>query len=163
MSELVVVGKITGAFGVRGWVKITSFTSPRDNLVDYRPWIIQGAQVKVVGLRAHGTGYVARIDDCADRDLAGAMAGHEISVPATALPVLAEGDYYWRQLAGLEAVNGRGESFGLVEGLLATGANDVLVVRAADGAEVLIPFIDEVVTRVDIAAGRLVAEWDPDG
>ena len=47
MSELVVVGKITGAFGVRGWVKITSFTSPRDNLVDYRPWIIQGAQVKV--------------------------------------------------------------------------------------------------------------------
>ena len=161
-DEFVVVGKVVGAYGVRGWVKIASFTVPGDNLCGYQPWFVNGAPVAVAGLRAHGAGFVACLDACADRDVASAMAGREISVRAATLPALAEGDYYWRQLVGLEVVNTLGEGLGFVHGLLATGANDVLVVRCADGREVLIPFIDKVVGIVDVAGGRLVVDWSVD-
>ena len=162
MSELIVVGKIAGAYGVRGWVKIASFTVPADNICDYRPWYVGGVSVDVKELRAHGNGFVACIDGCADRDAAAAMAGREISVLENALPKLDEGDFYWRQLVGLQVVNTSGESLGVVQGLLATGANDVIVVRGVDGRELLIPFIGTVVGEVDIPGGRLIADWGTD-
>ena len=158
-NEFVVVGKILGAYGVRGWVKLASFTVPEDNIGAYQPWFVDGAPVTVTDLRAHGAGFVARINGCADRDLASAMAGREISVPAAMLPALEDGDYYWREMVGIEVVNPAGERLGIIEGLLATGANDVLVVRADDGRETLIPFIAQVVGEVDVARRRLVADW----
>lgn len=161
-GEFVVVGKILGAYGVRGWVKLASFTVPADNLAAYQPWFVDGAPVTVTQLRAHGAGFVACINACVDRDLASAMAGREISVPAAMLPALEDGDYYWRQMVGMEVVNVTGQRLGIVEGLLATGANDVLVVRVDDGREVLIPFIAQVVGEVDVERRRLVADWGLD-
>lgn len=159
----IVVGRVTAVFGIKGWVKIASFTDPPENLLTYRPWLLATGSgyepVEVDDLKAHGGGFVAQLEGCTDRDLAARFTGRDLAVPRSELPAAQDDEFYWFDLIGLDVVDPAGEPLGCVQRVMETGANDVLVVRGAQG-EILIPFVAAVVTDVDLAAGRLTADWD---
>lgn len=160
----VIVGRITAAFGVKGWVKIASFTEPADNLLDYRPWLVRAGDdwrpVSIDELGRRNKGFVARLDGCDERNGAEALAGRDIAVPRSQLPPAAPDEFYWFDLVGLDVVTVEGEALGSVTRLMPTGANDVLVVQGAD-RERLIPFTHAAVPDVDLDARRITVDWDP--
>lgn len=164
-GELVVVGRVGAAHGVRGWLRLISFTDPPDNLLGYRPWSLKIGSawrpVRVEAAERRGAGHVCRFAGIEDRAAASTLRGALVAVPAAALPGLAEGEHYWRDLIGLEVVTGAGAGLGRVENLMETGANHALVTR--DGQrERLIPFIAQVVREVDVARGAIVVDWEAD-
>ncbi len=160
------MGRIVALFGVRGWVKVQSHTEPRENLLNYRPWQLcqhdTCRSFTVTECQRHGKGLVAKLEGIEDRDAAAKLVGARILVPRAQLPDAGAGEFYWTDLLGLQVVSLEGEVLGCVDHLLATGANDVLVVRDAAGHERLIPFIpDQVVRNVDLSEGRIEVDWDP--
>lgn len=164
-QALIVVGRITGVYGVRGWVRLVSFTDPKDNLLAYQPWLIEERgewrELRVHEVRPQGKGFVARVDDCVDRDEAARYAGLDLCMPADRLPQADEDEYYWFELEGLEVVNTQGVEFGKVDHLFATGANDVMVVK--DGQrERLLPFVADVIVEVDRGGHLIRVDWDPE-
>lgn len=172
-SELT-AGKISGVYGVKGWVKIHSYTDPEENLFAFGAWWLKRRgslePVDFDQWKRHGKGMVAHIAGVDDRTLAESFRGLSIVVEADRLPALEEGDFYWHQLQGLQ-VWGRepGSSdervlLGTVDYLIETGANDVLVVKAGgdsiDERERLIPYLPgEVVTRVSLEEAVVEVDW----
>jgi 16S rRNA processing protein RimM len=161
----IVIGKVGGPFGVKGWIKLLSWTEPREEIADYSPWQIgrgdQWKDWKVAEFRPHGKGLAARLVGLDDRDKAAALLGADIAVWRDQLGEPEPGQYYWADLIGLEVKGAEGADFGRVEGLMATGANDVLVVKGE--RERLIPFIQgQVIKGVDLDAGVITVDWDPD-
>ena len=185
-DDMLVIGKITGCYGVKGWVKIHSYTEPRENFLRFGKWMLQrrGAlePIEFDDGRVQGKGLVAHIAGVDERTLAEAYSGLEVAVQADSLPALAAGDYYWSQLQGLQVwcrnagEPGIGEQgseeqsseervlLGTVDYLIETGANDVLVVKPStdsiDDRERLIPYLPEdVVTRVDLDRAVIEVDW----
>ena len=164
----VLLGRIVGIYGVRGEVKIESFTEPRLRIFDYQPWLLERdvgvvEEVRDVRGRAQGKGVIAALVGVADRDRAASLIGANIYVPRAALPAAAEGEVYQSDLEGLEVVNLAGTSLGKVSHLFETGANPVLVARQEDGRERLIPYVPEMYVRsVDLDAKRIVVDWEED-
>ncbi|MFK8015575.1 MAG: ribosome maturation factor RimM [Gammaproteobacteria bacterium] len=159
-AERVIVGRLAGVYGVRGWLRVQSYTQPLDNILRYSPWSIDGeTAVAVTQGKAHGKGLVVHLDGVDDRDVAAKLIGREISVDREQLPTLSEGDYYWSDLIGLTVVNLEGDALGTVTRMLETGAHDVMVI---DGdRERLVPYARErVVHNVDLEAGRILVDWD---
>ena len=162
----ILLGKIVGVFGVKGWVKLQSHTEPREALFDYLPWVLRqrGTEriVDKIEGRAQGRGLVASFPGFDSRDAAEALIGTEIWVDRAAMPKPRKGEYYWVDLETLAVQTVDGLSLGRVSHLFATGSNDVLV--AVDGErERLIPFLPEdVIKRVDLDAGLIVVDWDPE-
>jgi 16S rRNA processing protein RimM len=151
--------------GVKGWVRVFSYTEPRANILHYQPWHLRRGNVwqprPVAEGRAHGRGVIARLENCEDRDQALALMDCEVGVRRDQLPATAPGEYYWNDLLGLDVVTLQNEPLGKVDHLLETGANDVLVVRG--DRERLIPFVvDQVVKRVDLDAGVIQVDWHKD-
>jgi 16S rRNA processing protein RimM len=167
-EPLVTLGRISGVYGVRGWVKLHSYTDPPVNLLGFDSWILRGpalaAVANVEASRSHGKGLVAKLCGIDDRDGALRLIGAEIAVPRAALPPCNEGEYYWVDLEGLavETTKAYGSTpLGRVKRLIATGAHDVLVV--AGERERLIPFVPEqTVHQVDLDRGVITVDWDPD-
>ena len=165
MPERVTMGRVSGAFGVRGWLKVRSDCEPAEQLLEYSPWQMNTgtgwrSHVVVEG-KVHGPGLVAKLADIDDRDQAQALAGADIAVDRSQLPLLAGDEYYWNDLIGLSVVTRDGKELGQVSGLMQTGANDVLVVSGE--RERLIPFIrEQVVLAVDADARRIEVDWDPE-
>lgn len=162
-EDHVILGRVTGLFGVRGWVKVFSYTEPRENIVGYRRWMIgQGGswkQVKVLAGRRQGKGVVAQLEGFEERDQAASLIGAEIAISRAELPPANAGEYYWIDLIGCEVVAPDGAVLGRVENMLETGANDVLVVKGE--REMLIPFIRELVVKaVDLGERRITVDWD---
>jgi 16S rRNA processing protein RimM len=175
-NDVLVVGKITGCYGVKGWVKIHSYTDPQESLLGFGKWMIRRRGVdEPIAFddgRAQGKGLVAHIAGVDDRTHAESYRGLEIAVQGSSLPKLAAGDYYWSQLQGLqvwcrEPVQAVGEErllLGTVDYLIETGANDVLVVKPSAGSiderERLIPYLPgDVVTRVDLEQAVIEVDW----
>lgn len=171
MDRYVVMGKLTSPYGVKGWLKVYSYTSPMDGILDYPEWQLRldgkTAMRQVVQGRRQGKGLVVSLEGVASREAAELWAGAEILLPKDALPALEAGEYYWHQLEGLRVVTREGVDLGRVSYLFETGANDVLVVRgdaeAVDDKERLLPFLPgQVVHEVDLDAVRMTVDWDPD-
>lgn len=163
-DELFPAGHIIGVFGVKGQVKVFSHTSPRENIVNYSPWVVKHAgtttSYKVSGAR-QGKNVLVWLDGIDTRDLAAQLTGAEIFIYRHQLPQLDDGEFYWSQLQGLEVINTDGDKFGSIDHMLETGANDVMVVQG--DRERLIPYvIDEVVKRVDLEENRVIVDWDAD-
>lgn len=173
----VVVGAISGIYGLKGWVKVHSFTSPPENILAYRPWVLtrtgrngplgdhggdeSASTFDVREGRIHGRGLVARFDGVEDRDAAAEWVGAEIRVDRQHFANAEEGEYYWADLVGLKVVTIDGRELGVVDSLLETGANDVLVV--VGDRRSLVPFlIGPVVKKVDQASRHITVDWDPD-
>lgn len=163
--EPIVLGRISGVFGVRGWVKIYSYTDPREAVLEYENWLLghPGAwqPAKVAEGQRHGKTVVVRVDGFEDRDQAAALIGNEIAVLREELPETEDGHYYWSDLEGLRVVRADGSEIGTLAYLLETGTHDVMVIKGEE--ERLVPFVkDEVVTDVDLAAGVITVDWDWD-
>ncbi|MDW5376248.1 ribosome maturation factor RimM [Halomonas sp. HP20-15] len=170
-DDYVVLGKLTSPYGVKGWLKVYSYTSPMDGILEYPEWVVvqRGERVtrRLIQGRRQGKGLVASLEGIDSREQAELLAGAEILLPKQTLPTLDAGDYYWYQLEGLRVVTLQDVDLGYVNYLFETGANDVLVVqgdeRSLDGKERLLPFLpDEVIREADLEAGRLTVDWDPD-
>ncbi len=163
-DETIRVGHIIGAQGVRGWVKVYSDTSPRENILSYSPWKIQTGdlwQTVEINGRLQGKNVLAKLDGIEDRDQAIELAGSKIYILAEQLPKLDEGEYYWSDLIGLEVESLQAEPLGTIEMMMETGANDVMVLRG--DRERLIPFvINDVVRKIDLTNKRIVVDWKPD-
>ncbi|MEM7304190.1 MAG: ribosome maturation factor RimM [Pseudomonadota bacterium] len=164
------MGHISGLFGVKGWLKIFSYTRPRLQIVDYKLWYLVSdaenmafKQVALLDGRAHKEGVIAKLADIDDRDTAAALLGMEIWVDENELSSLNEGEYYWYQLVGLQVINTDNFAFGTVTELLETGANDVLVVHDDKSNEYLIPYIKgRVIKSVDLDKKNIVVDWEKD-
>ncbi|PVY78959.1 16S rRNA processing protein RimM [Tamilnaduibacter salinus] len=165
------VGRITSVFGVRGWVKVYSYTDPMDNILTYRHWRLSGQgqsmEVRVAEGRRHGPGIIVRLDGVSDRDEARQYCDKDIRIPVDELPELGDGEYYWHQLVELDVRTVDSVLLGRVVRLMETGANDVLVIRpnkgSLDSRERLIPWNpDEVIRSVDLENGELIVDWDPE-
>jgi len=161
----IVVGRITGLYGVRGWVKVYSWTEPREAIVGYSPWQVKigggWREMQVVDGRRHGKGVVVRLEGCDNRDVAATLLGAEIAIFRSQLPDTAAGEYYWTDLVGLKVVNREGVELGVVKNLMETGANDVLVVQGE--RERLIPCLfGKVVVEVDLEHRLMRVDWDPE-
>ena len=162
-QKMILLGRIHGAFGVRGEVKLESFAEPARGILRYQPWTLRGPQGEremsgAVG-RETAKGLVATLPGVDDRDAAEALRGTEVWVPRSMLPPPAPGEYYWVDLEGLRVVNVDGADFGTVSHLFATGANDVLVARGE--RERMIPFLEpDYIRSVDFETGLVTVEWD---
>lgn len=169
-DELIAVGHVSSAHGIKGWVWVHARTEPPSNIFGYRPWYLKTREgfraVKVLDWREQGKGVVAQLDIAPDRNAAEALRNLEIWVPKTALPELEEGDYYWSDLIDLEVRTEAGVVLGVVHSLMETGSNDVLVVQGTatslDRNERLVPWLPgSVVKDVDLAARVITVDWDP--
>ena len=162
--QLVTIGKVSGVFGVKGWVKVHSFTDPRDSIVEFDQWILRCAgHDSVVGVEAgkpHGRTVVAKLEGVDDRDRALEVVGAEIAVERDALAPCEPGEFYWTDLENLEVVTEAGVVLGRLDYLFETGGHDVMVV--AGDRQRLIPFVmNETVREVDMENRVIVVDWDP--
>ena len=163
--EPIVLGRISGLFGVRGWVRIFSYTDPREAVLQYKGLLLgrngKWQSAKVAEGQRHGKSVIARLEGIDDRDQAATLIGTEIAVPRDALPEPEDGQFYWSDLIGLTVVHRDGTELGRIDDMLETGANDVMIVRGDQ--ERLIPFIiDEVVLSVELGKKRVNVDWEWD-
>ena len=160
----ILLGRVLGAFGVRGELKLHSFTDPPAKVLKYQPWVLvhRGVEREIANARGRDTakGVLLTLPEVVDRDQAEALAGAEIWVPRSRLPAPKPGEYYWVDLEGLRVVNREGVLLGTVSHLFETAANDVIVV--AGDRERLVPFLDGFVLGVDFDARQVTLDWDPD-
>lgn len=171
-SSRVVVAKITTVYGVKGWVKIHSFTQPMQNFLEYGHCQVRKnghwQELEIDQSRIHGKGIVAHISGVDDREQARDYCGLELSVAVDELPALQDDEFYWHQLVGLAVYTSRDQQLlGKVDHLIETGANDVLVVKPCKGSiddrERLIPYLPgQYIGAIELDEGRLTAEWDPE-
>ena len=172
---MIVLGKIVGAYGLRGSVKIHPFADDPAGWARLRQWWLgdegcaaeQWVSVPVIRGRLHGDTVVADLHVATDRDAAEALKGKLVGVPRGELLKTGDGEYYWADLIGLAVVNTHDETLGHVLGLIGTAANDVLRVGSEtgdteEGKERLLPFVASVVLDVDLAARRIRVEWERD-
>jgi 16S rRNA processing protein RimM len=163
-DDKLIVGRFGAPFGVKGWIKVNSFTDPISNILEYDPWYLHTRSgYKAVTLEdghIHGKTIVVKLPQCNDRDIAKTFTHVTIAIDRNQLPELKAGEFYWDDLIGLEVFNQDNVNFGIVKELLATGANDVLVVTG--DRERLIPYIKQVILQVDLKNKKIVVNWDKD-
>ncbi len=170
-SRRIVMGRIGRAHGVKGWLKLQSWTHPAANILEFEYLLVETGQgleqLRIDRSRWQGGSLLAHFAGYDEPERARGLTGLEVSVEESALASPEKGEYYWRQLQGLQVVNLAGECFGRVSHLLETGANDVLAVEpdahSLDDRSRLIPFVpDQVVRKVDLAAGTIEVDWGAD-
>ena len=167
----VVLGKLTSPHGIKGWLKVYSYTNPMDSILEYPEWWVRQGEtltgMTVVQGSRQGKGLVVQLKGVDDRTAAEALAQADILMPKESLPELSDDEYYWHELEGLTVFTQSGERLGQVSYLFETGANDVMVVRgdndAIDKRERLLPFLpDDVIVEISLEDGRMVVDWDPE-
>jgi len=167
-DETVLVGRISGLFGVQGWVKVYSWMRPLQQILDFGNWwlapehahdLYDRSSYTVVSGRCHGKGLVVQLQGFDDRTAAMELINQRIYIDKAEFPKLEEGEYYWHQLIGLKVINQDQTELGTVETMLETGANDVLVVNGT--RQRLLPYVPTVVLGVDLGKRQIRVEWDP--
>ncbi|MFT3776951.1 MAG: ribosome maturation factor RimM [Ottowia sp.] len=176
-ADAVEVGRVQGAWGIKGWLRILPYSASPEALFSSRRWFLLPAErgpkspfegavrLRVKEAREHSDALVASVHDIDGRDAAEALKGARIFVPRSSFPTPAEGEFYWVDLIGLAVVNRDGAALGQVTDLMATGPQQVLVVgyeEAGQPRERLIPFVDAYVDQVDLAGRRITVDWQPD-
>lgn len=159
-----VCGKIAGVYGVRGWVKVRSYTHPDDALLNYKPWFVKTdngfSEIVINDMRVHGKGLVAQLNSIDDRDVARSLVGKEVWVRRESLPSAADDEYYWHDLENCQVLDSEQHLIGKVSYMLDAGAHDVMVIKGKD-SETLIPFdLESVVKEVDLQKHQIVVDWD---
>ncbi len=165
LTDHLVAGRVSGLHGIKGWVKVFSYTSPRENILRYSPWYVRLEQtwqeLALVDGRIQGKGIIAKLSGYSDRNAAMGLLGAAIAIRRSQLPVLEQGELYWVDLIGLQVISTQGRVLGIVAEVIETGAHDVLIVRGE--REHLIPFVRCVyILEVDLAKGCIRADWEPD-
>ncbi|MEZ5449743.1 MAG: ribosome maturation factor RimM [Thiolinea sp.] len=164
-DSIVTLGKIAGVFGVQGWVKVFSYTQNREDIFRYCPWFLQRQgvwqEIALLQGQSQGKGLIAHLEGISDRDQAMALNGSLIGVQRDTLPTLADDEFYWSDLIGLRVETINGQSLGIIERLVETGSNDVMIVKGE--RERWLPWIiNDVVQQVSLSEGLVRVDWDPD-
>ncbi len=163
-ADLVALGVVRGAYGVKGWVRIQPLGTDA-TLLATRPWWLQhGAgtrQLAVTEAKRHSGTVLAKWDGCESPELADTLKGATIAVSRSQFPPLPEGEVYWVDLIGARVVNRRGVALGTVAGLSSNGAQDLLEVNGPDGT-LLVPMVPSYVESVDLAAREVRGDWEAD-
>jgi len=158
------MGHVAAPFGVQGWIKVRTYTETIDSLCDYPVWWLGKGGVwrewRLLDSGMSGKNLTAKLEGCSACEMAENLQGSQVAVSSDALPPTENGEYYWRDLIGLKVVNAEGVELGRVSGLLETGANDVLVLEGE--RERLIPFAEQFILKVDLAAGEISVDWGAD-
>jgi 16S rRNA processing protein RimM len=162
-DEQVLLGTVSGAFGVKGWVKLMSYTDPREAILDYEDSEIcvdgRWRKLELIDGKRHGKTVIARLDGVDDRDAAEALRGSEIRILRGNLPDAGSERYYWADLLGMQVEHKDGRVLGTLDDMLETGANDVMVVRGEH--ERLVPFVmGQVVLEVRLADRTIRVDWE---
>ncbi len=178
-SDLILVGHITGAYGVQGWVRIHPYSAEASALLHAKTWWLSkdGGDVQDVEkleAKQHGDDVVARLMGIAGRDAAEGLKGHVVQIQRSHFPVLTDNEFYWLDLIGLAVVNLQGECLGDVADLIDNGAHPILrVVKKLTEAEqqtpgssttreYLIPFVEQFVPEVDQKNKKITVDWGLD-
>jgi len=170
-DDLVLVGHVTGAYGIQGWVRIRPYSSDGDALLSAKTWWLDKPElhdVERLESKLHNDEVVARLMGVSGRDAAEALKGATVQVRRSHFPALGNDEFYWVDLIGLAVVNERGEHLGVVGDLMDNGAHPILRVEqpVAEGEkpapELLIPFVDQFVKTVDQAARLITVDWEAD-
>ncbi|MBF0264679.1 MAG: ribosome maturation factor RimM [Gammaproteobacteria bacterium] len=174
-DDLIIIGKINGFFGVKGWVKVFSYTQPKENIINYRKILIKEKlergfswqPYEISQGRVQGKTIVVHISGYDNKDDVQKFFGQEIAINKEDLPQLGNKDYYWRDLIGLNVNDIEGNYLGIVDSMMATGSNDVMVVKPQDEGNktdsILIPFVlDLYIKEVNLTLGTMIVDWDQD-
>ena len=170
-DDLVLVGHVTGAYGIQGWVRIRPYSSDGDALLSAKTWWLDKPELHDVDMlqsKLHNDEVVARLMGVSGRDAAEALKGATVQIRRSHFPALDNDEFYWVDLIGLAVVNERGEHLGVVSDLMDNGAHPILRVEqpVAEGEkpapELLIPFVDQFVKTVDQAARLITVDWEAD-
>lgn len=162
-DELIEVGKIVAPHGVRGDLRILPNTERPEIFKKLKRLFLGGKSVRLLSARPHKNIYILHIEGTDDRNGAELLVGKTVSVPRSEFPEPPDGTHYYFELIGLAAVTEDGSPVGTVAEIIQTGANDVYVIRPAEGKDILLPAIPDCVLSVDPAAGRMIVrlqEWD---
>ncbi len=170
-EKLIVVGRLCGVFGVKGWLKVYSFTEQQLQILEYKPWHLRQGdcfqQFELIESRKHGKGIVVQLKGINSRDSAAEWVNAEILIDSEQLAKLPEGEFYWADLIGLKVLDLSGILLGIVTDFMQTGANDVLVLKGLSreqnkgSQEVLIPYIiDQVIKKIDLEQQEIIVDWD---
>ncbi len=170
---MIVLGRITAPYGVRGWLKLHPFGDDPAAWRAMKRWWLGSDDREFSGwrayslqtLRAHGKAWVVKLTDVDDRDAAKALVGQYVGAPRSELPKPGTDEFYWADLVGLTVVNERRQTLGRVAGMIETGAHAVMVVKDGEGeaaTERLIPFVGAIVKDVDVAGGVVRVDWGAD-
>lgn len=157
------VGKINGLFGVKGFVKVFSYTKPRKNIVSFKTWYLEQngdyQKIKVLSGREQSKTVVALLENCNTPEIASKFLGKNIYIDKSQLPETKKDEYYWDDLIGLDVIDQNKQNIGKVSSLIETGANDVLVVKCKK-VEILIPYIDPFIVDVSLADKKILVDWE---
>ena len=161
----VFVGKVSSPHGIKGWLKVISYTDPIENILSYKEWFIinEGGSKKTFSIedsRIQGKKIIVKLDGIEDRDSAEDLKNKEILVSRIDLPKLEENTFYWNDLLDLPVLDQKGKQIGKVDSLFETGSNDVLVVVNENKERFLVPFImDKVIKKVDLVKEFISIDW----
>ena len=173
-DDLIQVGHITGAYGLRGGVRVTPYSMDADALLSVKTWWIDKPSLRTVQVRNakyHSGDVTATLVDVTDREVAEALKGATVQVSRSDFPELPEDEYYWTDLIGLDTVNLQGEALGKVTDMLHNGAQSILRITPvpdpnaapdAKAPERLVPFVDQYVKTVDLQARLITLDWGLD-
>lgn len=161
------MGRVIAPFGIKGWVRVQAYTADAAGFKRYKTWWLHNSsgwqEIEIEHLQTQGADVLLKFAGCEDRDAAAACKGQVLAVARSEFAPARQGEFYWADLVGLSVKNSDGLALGMVSTMLETGANDVMVVKdGLEGEERLIPFIAEVVKRVDVAARVIEVEWGAD-
>lgn len=167
LPELITVGKLGKVYGLKGWLRLISYTQPQANVFDYAPWYLYQRQqwqpCEMAAHQRHAGGWIVKLAGCDDRDQASQLVNAHIGVPKASLPACAPDEFYWHDLIGLRVENTQGQQLGTITDFIETGANDVMVVTdPTQSHEQWVPYVKDVIVNVDLAKGCLHVDWDKD-
>ena len=187
LKDCIQLGKFIGVWGVKGWLKVFSYSRPRKNIGQYKRWLlvpsaannrsnkkqlsnltnqlVDAIAVDIKNCKEQGQNIVACIDGIHFRDQAESLLGLEIYIQKSQLKPLHKGEYYWSDLIGCEVQNTQNIDFGRVTSIMETGANDVLVVQQEHAKELiehLIPYSDDIVLSIDVENQSITIDWELD-
>lgn len=164
-NETILIGKVSATHGVRGQLRITSFSGEIDSFIALRSVLLKkpGGGMEpfaVAGVKAHGKKVLLSLKDYTNINEVLQLVGREVYVLRDQLPVLSDDEFYWCDLLGLQVITEDGEILGELVDIISTGSNDVYVVQGQ--REILIPALDDIVLDVDRSAGRMTVSL-PEG
>ena len=195
-EDAIEVGRILDAWGIKGWFRVQAYSAQPEALFSSKRWFVQpsgrGAQhfegtatLRIQEAKTHSDHVVARAHDCLDRNAAELLKGARVFVARSSFPTPLEDEFYWVDLVGLEVINRQGESLGVVEEILSSGAQSVLVIepfaqtRLASEPALpalsedasppkkpdttrMIPFVSQYIDDVRLSERKILVDWLPD-
>lgn len=163
--DWVVIGRFGRPHGLKGFVSVHSFTYPRENILGYQNWYAfinnQWQALTLLQIEARSKTLIVQVQGFSDRDTAAELTNVDIAIRNEDLPVLGPDEYYWHDLIGMTVINQKGQLFGKVLEVIATGSNDVLVIEGEK--RYLIPYLPgQFILEINKDLGQITVDWDMD-